>query len=56
MIVKAWGSWELFQALLAVLKDIADKHGRSIANVATRWVLDHAFVGAVLVGQYSASD
>ena len=53
MIIKAWGSWSLFQTLLSVLKDIGDRHGGvSIANVATRWVLDHPFVGAVLVGVY----
>ncbi|TFK32755.1 NADP-dependent oxidoreductase domain-containing protein [Crucibulum laeve] len=51
MIVKAWGSWELFQELLALLRVIADRHGGlSIANIATRWVLDHPFVGAVIIG------
>ncbi|KAI0633319.1 Aldo/keto reductase [Trametes polyzona] len=51
MIVKAWGSWALFQALLVVLRSIADKYdGMSIANIATRWVLDHPFVGAVIIG------
>ncbi|KAI0365638.1 Aldo/keto reductase [Pilatotrama ljubarskyi] len=51
MIVKAWGSWALFQSLLVVLRSIADKYeGMSIANIATRWVLDHPFVGAVIVG------
>ena len=50
MILKAWGSWKLFQSLLAVLKTIGDKYEMSIANIATRWVLDHDFVGAVLVG------
>ena len=51
MILKAWGDWELFQTLLSVLRMIGDRHGgASIANVATRWVLDHPFVGAVLVG------
>ncbi|KAF8147887.1 NADP-dependent oxidoreductase domain-containing protein [Crassisporium funariophilum] len=50
VIVKAWGSWELFQSLLLVLRMIGDRHERSIANVATRWVLDHPFVGAVIIG------
>jgi len=50
MIVKAWGSWELFQSLLSVLRMIGDRHGKSIANIATRWVLDHPFVGAVIIG------
>ncbi|KAJ6494269.1 NADP-dependent oxidoreductase domain-containing protein [Mycena sanguinolenta] len=51
MIVKAWGTWALFQRLLRCLRVIADRHGRvSIANIATRWVLDQPCVGAVLVG------
>jgi hypothetical protein len=51
MIVKAWGTWNLFQSLLSVLRIIGDRHGGvSIANVATRWVLDHPFVGAVIIG------
>lgn len=45
-----WGSWALFQELLHTLKDIASKHGVSLSNVATRWVLDFEFVGAVIVG------
>lgn len=52
MINSSWGSWTLFQDLLTVLRRIGDRHGQvSIANVATRWVLDHPFVGAVLIGK-----
>lgn len=51
VILSAWGSWKLFQQLLLVLRRIGDHHGGvSIANVATRWVLDHDFVGAVIIG------
>lgn len=50
VIVKAWGTWALFQTLLAVLREIGNRHGRSIANIATRWVLDHSVVGAVIIG------
>ncbi|OBZ68355.1 General stress protein 69 [Grifola frondosa] len=51
MILKAWGDWALFQTLLSVLRSIGNKHdGVSIANVATRWVLNHSFVGAVIIG------
>jgi aryl-alcohol dehydrogenase-like predicted oxidoreductase len=51
VILKAWGDWQLFQSLLKVLRDIGNRHGGlSIANIATRWVLDHSFVGAVLIG------
>jgi predicted transcriptional regulator len=54
VILNAWGDWELFQQLLRVLRTIGDRHeGRSIAVIATRWVLDHAFVAAVIVGKSS---
>ncbi|CAO2658295.1 Nn.00g060180.m01.CDS01 [Neocucurbitaria sp. VM-36] len=45
-----WGGWALFQDLLETLKEIACKHDVSISNVATRWVLDFDYVGAVIVG------
>lgn len=36
---------------MAVLRDVGNRHGAvSIANIATRWVLDHPFVGAVIIG------
>jgi aryl-alcohol dehydrogenase-like predicted oxidoreductase len=54
MIVKVWGSWDLFQSLLLVLRQIGDHHGRSISNIATRWVLDQPCVGAVLIGRPSS--
>ncbi|KAJ7058484.1 NADP-dependent oxidoreductase domain-containing protein [Mycena amicta] len=51
MITKAWGSWSLFQDLLLVLQTISRRHnGASVTNIATRWVLDHPVVGAVIVG------
>ncbi|TCD63842.1 hypothetical protein EIP91_004884 [Steccherinum ochraceum] len=51
MILKAWGDWDLFQSLLRVLRAIGNRHdGLTIANIATRWVLDHPFVGAVIIG------
>lgn len=49
-MILTWGDWDLFQTLLQTLKDIAVKHNVSIPNVATRWVLDFPYVGAVIVG------
>ena len=49
-MIDAWGSWDLFQALLSVLKDIADKHRVSLANVAVRSILDRTAVAGVIVG------
>ena len=49
-MIKIWGGWKLFQQLLQTLRTIAVKHDVSISNVATRWVLDFPYVGAVIVG------
>jgi aryl-alcohol dehydrogenase-like predicted oxidoreductase len=49
-MIDAWGGWALFQELLAALKRIADRHGVSIANVGTRYVLDRPAVAGVIVG------
>jgi len=49
-MIDAWGGWELFQELLRVLQQIADKHGVSIANVAVRYILDRPTVAGVIVG------
>ncbi|WP_425038352.1 aldo/keto reductase [Primorskyibacter sp. S187A] len=50
LIIDEFGSWETFQALLATLKAIGDKHAVSLASVATRWVLDRPQVSAGIVG------
>ena len=49
-MLDAWGDWRLFQELLAVLRQIADKHSVSIANVGVRYVLDRPAVAGVIVG------
>jgi aryl-alcohol dehydrogenase-like predicted oxidoreductase len=49
-MIDAWGGWNLFQNLLAVLKQIADKHHVSIANVAVRYVLEQPAVAGAIVG------
>jgi aryl-alcohol dehydrogenase-like predicted oxidoreductase len=49
-MLDAWGDWPLFQELLAVLRQIADKHKVSIANVGIRYVLDRPAVAGVIVG------
>ena len=50
LIIDEFGGWSAFQALLEVLARAAEKHQVSVANVATRWVLDRPSVGAVIVG------
>lgn len=49
-MVDEWGGWALFQELLAALDLIAKKHGVSIANVATRSILDKPAVAGVIIG------
>lgn len=48
--IDAAGGWEPFQGLLAAAAEVARRHGVSISNVATRWVLDQPAVAAVIVG------
>lgn len=48
--VEQVGGWPALQAILAALAVIAKRHRVSISNVATRWVLDHPAVAAVIVG------
>jgi aryl-alcohol dehydrogenase-like predicted oxidoreductase len=49
-MVDTWGGWSLFQELLSTLKQIADKHGASISNIAVRYILNQPSVGGVIVG------
>ena len=49
-MIEAWGGWNLFQELLASLNNIAQKHKVSIANVATRYILDSPAVAGVIIG------
>jgi aryl-alcohol dehydrogenase-like predicted oxidoreductase len=49
-MIDGWGGWKLFQDLISTLKQIADKHQVSIANVAVRYILDKSAVGGVIVG------
>ena len=50
LIIDDFGGWDLFQDLLATLKRVGDRHGASIANVATRWVLDQPHVAGAIIG------
>ncbi|MGI9486950.1 MAG: aldo/keto reductase [Geminicoccaceae bacterium] len=48
--IEAAGGWTAFQGLLQALAEVAENHGVSIANIATRWVLEQPAVAAVIVG------
>lgn len=44
------GGWVALQRVLEVVHRIAARHRVSMANVATRFILDHPGVGAVIIG------
>lgn len=44
------GGWEKFQLVLTALKTVADQHKVSIANVASRYMLEQPAVGGVIIG------
>ena len=48
--VDAVGGWTALQAILTALDRVARRHRVSIANVATRWTLEHPAVAAAIVG------
>ena len=48
--IDAIGGWPVLQAILDALAAVARRHGVSVANVATRWVLEQPAVAAVIVG------
>jgi aryl-alcohol dehydrogenase-like predicted oxidoreductase len=54
LIVEEAGGWQAFQGLLGALARVAGRRQASVANVATRWVLDRPGVTAAIVGAASA--
>lgn len=48
--IRAAGGWDRYQRVLAAAARVAARHGVSVANVASRWVLDQPAVAAVIVG------
>ena len=50
------GGYEWYQKLLRTLRAVGDKHdGASVANVASKWVLDSPVVPAIIVGARNAN-
>ncbi len=48
--IRAVGGWDALQGVLSAAQQIGRKHGVSLSNVATRWVLEQPAVAAVIVG------
>lgn len=55
LIVRDTGGWDAYQNLLETVAEVADKHGVSIPNVASRYVLDRPEVEAVIIGARDTS-
>ena len=49
-MIDLWGGWALFQELLGVLQQIADRANTSIATIAVRAIIDQPAVAGVIVG------
>lgn len=54
-VLSTVGGWSWFQRLLTTLHGVASKHGVSIANVASRWVLEQPAVEAIILGARNAN-
>ena len=48
--IRVAGGWAALQRVLRAARQVADRHGVSIANVATRFVMQQPGVAAVIVG------
>lgn len=48
--VRQAGGWDALQRVLAAAAEVAARHGVSIANVASRMILDQPGVAAVIIG------
>lgn len=48
--IDAAGGWEPFQRLLRAVDEVARRHGVSMANVASRAILEQPAVGGVIIG------
>ncbi len=48
--IRAAGGWEALQRLLRALAGVAERHGVSIANVASRYILEQPAVAGVIIG------
>ncbi|MYA87158.1 MAG: aldo/keto reductase [Boseongicola sp. SB0662_bin_57] len=48
--IEAAGGWEACQAVLSAAAEVAARHGVSVTNVATRWVLEQSHVAGVIIG------
>ena len=55
VIIDDFGGWNLFQRLLTVLRNIADRHDSDIATIASRAIFERPQVAGVIVGARNCS-
>jgi aryl-alcohol dehydrogenase-like predicted oxidoreductase len=55
LIIDDFGGWDLFQALLQTLRQIATRHNTDVATIASAAMLDRPAVAAVIVGARNRS-
>lgn len=48
--IDAAGGWKVYQYLLKTVKQIADKHHVSIANISSRYILENPEVASIIIG------
>ncbi len=48
--IDAIGGWQKFQQLLQALSDVSKRNNTSMANVASRYILEQPAVGGVIIG------
>jgi aryl-alcohol dehydrogenase-like predicted oxidoreductase/enamine deaminase RidA (YjgF/YER057c/UK114 family) len=48
--IDAAGGWDAFQGVLAAAAEVGRRHGVSLSNVASRWVLENPAVAATIIG------
>ncbi|MDA7980045.1 MAG: aldo/keto reductase [Pirellulales bacterium] len=50
LIIDEVGGWDVYQALLRALREVADDHQASIASITLAWLLHQPAVSSVIVG------
>jgi aryl-alcohol dehydrogenase-like predicted oxidoreductase len=50
LIIEEYGGYDLFQELLLILHDLADKYKVGIAEIAARYILQKPHVGGIIIG------
>lgn len=50
LIIEEFGGWDIYQSLLRTLASVASKHDVSLSMAASRYVMQNAAVGALIVG------